>query len=119
MYANTPRTLILAGRLDAAETKSLLAYCQLLYRSGQTGLHIDMAGVTDCHRDALDGLRALTAGSTGLEVSLAGAHRGQFTALLSDAPSSDAGVLDDSVRALCGIPNGHGRTAGTFPGGER
>lgn len=109
MYAHTPRTLVLAGRLDAAETKSLLDYCRLLHRSGQTRLHIDMTGVTDCHRDALDGLHALTTGSTGLAVSLAGAHWDQFTVLLHEAPLSDADDLGDSVRALCHTPTGSER----------
>lgn len=119
VYAHTPRTLVLAGRLDATEAKSLLDYCQLLYRSGQTRLHIDMTGVTECHRDALDGLQALTDGSAGLAVSLAGAHREQFTALLSAAPPSDVEDLGDSVRTLCRTPTGPEPMAGILPGSER
>ena len=115
MYAHTPRTLVLAGPLDAAETTSLLDYCRLLYGSGQTRLHIDMAGVTECHRAALDGLQALTTGATGLAVSLGGAHPGQFTSLLSAAPPSDAEGLGDSVRALCCAPADPEPAAGTFP----
>jgi STAS domain-containing protein len=119
VYAHTPRTLVLAGPLDAAGTKSLLDYCRLLYGSGQTRLHIDMAGVTECHRAALDGLQALSTGATGLAVSLAGAHPGQFTALLRTAPPSDAEDLGDSVRALCCAPADPEIAAGTFPGSER
>ena len=119
MYAHTPRTLVLAGPLDAAETKSLLDFCRLLYGSGQTRLHIDMAGVTECHRAALDGLQALSTGATGLAVSLGGAHPGQFTALLSAAPPSDAEDLGDSVRALCCAPADPEPVAGPSPGSER
>ncbi len=115
MYAHTPRTLVLAGPLDAAETTSLLGYCRLLYGSGQTRLHIDMAGVTECHRAALDGLQALTTGATGLAVSLGGAHPEQFTSLLSAAPPSDAEGLGDSVRALCCAPADPEPAAGIFP----
>jgi len=119
VYAHTPRTLVLAGPLDASETKSLLEYCRLLYGSGQTRLHIDMTGVTECHRAALDGLRALTTGATGLAVSLGGAHREQFTALLSAAEPSDAEGLGDSVHALCCAPADPEPAAGIFPGSER
>ena len=119
MYAHTPRTLVLAGPLDASETKSLLDYCRLLYGSGQTRLHIDMTGVTECHRAALDGLQALTAGATGLAVSLGGAHREQFTALLSAAAPAEAEGLGDSVHALCRAPADPEPVVGTSPGSER
>ena len=103
MYAHTPHTLILAGHLGAAEMRSLLEYCRLLRRSGQAALHIDMTGVTDCQLAALDGLQVLTAGSTGLAVSVTGTRWDQFAPLLRDAASCDVERLCDAVRSLGGV----------------
>ena len=100
MDTEPPRTIILVGVLGVFEIMSIANYCDRLYRSGQTALHLNMGAVTDCHRAGLEGLQALAAGSSNMTVSIDGAHWGQFMALLRTAPILDVQDLCDSVRAL-------------------
>lgn len=101
MFSTTPRTIILAGTIDAPEMTSIANYCEQLHRGGQTELHLDMTGVTDCHRAGLDGLLALAAGSTEMAaVSVGGARWSHFMRLLSTAPIVEIQGLCDSVRTL-------------------
>ncbi|MDD7938464.1 hypothetical protein PHK61_08545 [Actinomycetospora lutea] len=73
---HTPRTIILAGQIDAPEMTSLANYCEHLQRGGQLELRLDMTGVTDCHRAGLDGLLALAASPGTMVVSVDGARWG-------------------------------------------
>ena len=100
MYSETPRTIVLAGALGAAEMASIANYCEQLCRGGQVELHLNMSAVTDCHRAGLAGLQALAGGSSKMEVSIDGAHWGQFMLLLSTADILEVQSLCDSVRLL-------------------
>ena len=62
VYSETPRTIVLAGALGAAEMASIANYCEQLRRGGQVELHLNMSAVTDCHRAGLAGLQALAGG---------------------------------------------------------
>ncbi|GAA4881450.1 hypothetical protein GCM10023203_35960 [Actinomycetospora straminea] len=100
VFAETPRTILLVGALGAPEIMSIANYCDQLHRGGQAALHLNMAGVTDCHRAGLDGLQALAAGPSTMTISISGARWGQFMVLLSRAPMLEVQDLCDSVRAL-------------------
>lgn len=100
MYAQSPRNIILAGDLGTREITSLTDYCGRLHSSGQADLHLDMEGVTTCDRAGLDGLTALAEGSSGLQVSVRGAHWGQFIGVLSAASVRELQALCDDVRVL-------------------
>ena len=100
MYAESPRSLILAGGLEAREIANLIEYCQRLHSSGQSDLKVDLSAVTSCDRAGLEGLTALAGGSTGLTISVEGAHWGQFLVMLGAAPVRDLQGLCDDVRSL-------------------
>lgn len=124
MYAETPRTILLAGTLGPTEMMSIAHYCDQLHRHGQTELHLNMSAVTDCRRAGLEGLQALAAGSSAMAVSISGARWGQFMTLLRTAPMLDLEDLCDSVRALVhgAPPSGAGAAPGpamASPGHDR
>jgi hypothetical protein len=96
----TPRTVLLAGTLDAHQMVSIANYCDQLHRGGRSELHLNMDAVTDCRRAGLEGLAALVAGSSALAVSVGGARWGQFVGLLETAPMCDLQDLCDAVGAL-------------------
>lgn len=104
VFSTTPRTIILAGALGAPEMLSLANYCEQLHRGGQAELHLNMAGVTDCHRAGLEGLCALAAGSAHIDVRVDGARWGHFMRLLSTASIDEIQDLCDSVRQLLPHP---------------
>ena len=100
MYAEAPRRLVLVGELDRKETESLTSYCRRLGASGQRELHLDLTGVTDCRASGLFGLLELLAEPTEPEVTIEGAHWGQFMLMLSQASVNEVQQLCDSVRTL-------------------
>lgn len=100
MVAESPRTLVLVGRLDAREMRSLATYCRRLYDAGLTELHLDIGGVRHCERAGLDGLLELIGGSARVRVSVDGARWSQFTALLKGASGAELEGLCDSVWTL-------------------
>jgi len=104
VFSTTPRTIILAGAIGAPEMISITNYCEQLHRSGQADLHLDMTGVTDCHRAGLDGLLGLAARSIDMAVFVDGARWGHFMRLLSTAPIVEIQDLCDSVRKLLPHP---------------
>ncbi|MFC5142441.1 hypothetical protein ACFPK1_29740 [Actinomycetospora rhizophila] len=105
MYAETPRTILLAGALGSFEMVSITYYCEQLARSGQHELHLNMTAVTDCHRVGLDGLHALIAGPSTMAISISGARWAHFMLMLSTAPMLEVRALCDSARTLVrGLP---------------
>jgi ABC-type transporter Mla MlaB component len=101
VYAESPRKLILTGKLDTSEIASLTDYCNRLHEDGQASISLDIAAVTDCHEAGLAGLLALVGGGSGmLSVQVEGAHWSQFMVALSQAPIADLQRLCDSVRQL-------------------
>ncbi|WP_345410829.1 hypothetical protein [Actinomycetospora chlora] len=102
--ASTPRTIVLAGEIGPPEMISLANYCEHLERGGQTDLHLNMAAVTHCGREGLDGLLALVAGPGAMTVTVDGARWRHFMQLLSTAPIVEMQGLCDSVRMLLPRP---------------
>jgi ABC-type transporter Mla MlaB component len=101
VYAESPRKLILTGKLDKAEIANLTDYCNRLYEDGQASISLDIAAVTDCHEAGLAGLLALVGGGSGIiDVQVEGARWSQFMVVLSQAPIADVQRLSDSVRQL-------------------
>lgn len=100
MVIELPQTVLLTGVLRPDDVSSLTAYCGRLHRVGKKTLHLDMSGVTDCLRPALDGLLALARGSTELQVTIEGVRWSQFKILLSEVSRDDAAALYDAVRQL-------------------
>jgi hypothetical protein len=101
VYAETPRRLLLVGKLGEAEVSSLEMYCVQLQKTGQTELLVDVDGVVACDRAGLRGLLALSR-HTGIAVSVEGARWSQFTDMLSRVPIAEAQRLCDDVRGLVG-----------------
>jgi hypothetical protein len=85
VYAETPRTIHLAGTVGESEVSSLEMYCVQLQKNGQTELLVDVEGVVDCDRAGLQGLLALS-GRTGIAVAVKGARWSQFSEMLSQEP---------------------------------
>jgi hypothetical protein len=108
MYADTPRTVVLVGRISGTDARNLTEYCSRLEGVGQLDLIIDLDGVLACDRTAVGELYALQAGRSGMHVTVRGAHWPQFLEALCEPLVEDVHTVTHQARALIGEA-GHGR----------
>jgi ABC-type transporter Mla MlaB component len=95
-----PRTILLAGSVDAGTVGELLDHSRREAEQGRRRLVIDMSAVRRCDHDGLAGLEELVEGWCGLPVQVINARWSQFLPALLAADVECLTAERERVRAL-------------------
>jgi hypothetical protein len=99
-----PRTILLAGSVDAVTVGELLDYSRREAEHGRHRLVVDMAAVRRCDHDGLTGLEELVEGWCGIPVRVINAQWSQFLPALLTADVDCLTAERERVRALVEAP---------------